>query len=232
VRRALVLALMLGLLAACVEPPPTSPPVASPTPARAGIEKERARIERTVREYTVRIRNVNCLGGSLGTGWALDRRTIVTNRHVVEGAQRVEIETWAGESLAVASVELAAIPDLALLHLAHDFDVTPPELAKKNPKVGTRVHIVGYPEGRAPKGTQGVVTKYTKKFFTEAGGVAQMSGNIFQGNSGSPVVDRLGRVVGVAVILEFRNGWGGMVPVSQLHQFLDGGPRTALVPAC
>jgi S1-C subfamily serine protease len=191
-------------------------------------------MERSIRAYTVRVRSVRCDEGGTGTGFLIDPRTVVTNRHVVETSRRVEVSTWDGDELPVASVEQATGPDLAIIHLAADYNaVAAPKLAAKNAKVGTKLYIVGYPEGRAPRGTTGVVTRYGKKGELDVPfPFGEMSGNIFPGNSGSPVVDKLGRVVGVAFALELQNGWVGMVPVSELHALLDGGARVPVAPTC
>jgi S1-C subfamily serine protease len=237
-RAARAVVIVIGLAAAttaCVEAP-SSAPTALPAPGRVGAEPARERIEREVRAYTVRIRSIRCDSGMTGTGFLVDRRTIVTNRHVIEESRRVEVTTWDGDSLPVASAETGPAdgPDLGIIHLAADFTAaTPPKLAAKNAKVNTKLYIVGYPEGRAPRGTTGVVTRYTKPgelaLTWDAG---EMSGNVFPGNSGSPVVDGQGRVVGVAFALELRNGWVGMVPVKALHALLDGGTRVPVTPTC
>lgn len=233
--RSLVVAGVFALVAgACVSAPPSTPPTALPTPARVSAESVRERMERSIRAYTVRVRSVRCGEGATGTGFLIDRRTIITNRHVVETSRRVEVSTWDGDELPVVSVEQATVPDLALIHLAADFTAAaPPKLATHDAKVGTKLYIVGYPEGRAPRGTTGVVTKYRKKGeLGEPFPFGEMSGNVFPGNSGSPVVDELGRVVGVAFALELQNGWVGMVPVSELHALLDGGARVPVAPTC
>ena len=50
--------------------------------------------ERRARRLTVRVRNIGCEGLATGSGWALTRTLLVTNRHVLAGADRLELNTW------------------------------------------------------------------------------------------------------------------------------------------
>jgi S1-C subfamily serine protease len=230
-KRALAFVVAGVALAGCVNPPPSSPPVALKTPAPVGAEDAKQQLFRSVRAYTVRVRSVRCGEAGTGTGFAIDRRTIVTNRHVVETSRRLEVETWDGRSLAVASVEQAVGPDLGIVHLAEDAPVIAPGLARHDPKVDEKLHFVGYPEGRVPVMNNGVVVGFPNdKGFDPSGKVMQMSGNAHPGNSGSPIVDGTGHIAGVVFAYEFATGWTIGVPVSRLRALLHGGARGAVVP--
>jgi S1-C subfamily serine protease len=221
----------VAALAGCVDPPPSSPPVALKTPTQVGTEDAKEQLFRSVRAYTVRVRSVRCGEAGTGTGFAIDRRTIVTNRHVVETSRQVEVETWDGQSLAVASVEQAVGPDLAIVHLAQDAPAVGPTVAKHNAKVDATLHFVGYPEGGVPRMSNGVVVGYpTDKRFDVLGKVMEMSGNAIPGNSGSPIVDGSGNIVGVVFAYEFATGWTMGIPASRLRALLHGGARTPIVP--
>jgi S1-C subfamily serine protease len=174
---------------------------------------------------------MRCAGGVTGTGFAVDRRTIVTNRHVIETSRQVEVETWDGQSLAVASVEQAVGPDLAVIHLAQDAPAVAAGFAAREPKVDAKLHFVGYPEGKVPQMSNGVVVGYpNNKYFDASGKVMEMSGNAIPGNSGSPIVDGRGRIVGVVFAYEPATGWTIGVPLSRLRALLHGGARGPVVP--
>jgi S1-C subfamily serine protease len=227
----------LATLAGCVDPPPTKAPEVVPVPAQVGGESALSTLFRSVRAYTVRIRTTQCDEVVTGTGWAYDKRTIITNRHVVETGSRIEVETWDGDSLAVASVQQATGPDLAIIHLAQDAPAVAPRIATKDPKVGTRVHAIGYALGKAQHMNNGVVVKYTKNSDIDpyasvdrSGTVMQMSGNIEPGNSGSPIVDDHGTVVAIVFEYELRTGWDTAQPVSRLRPLLKGNGLAPVVP--
>ena len=218
-------------LTSCVNPPPTQPPVVAPAPATITAADAQQDLFRQVRAFTVRVRALKCGEVDTGTGWAVGKRTIVTNRHVVEGAQRLEISTWDGQSLAVASAEEATGPDLALIQLAQDAYAVAPRVAKTNPKIETPLHVIGYPEGRVPHENNGSVQRYLNKSpLDPSGTVMQMSGDVEPGNSGSPVVDDHGTVVAVVYAYEFSTGWDTTEPVSRLLPVLRGDGLTPVVP--
>jgi S1-C subfamily serine protease len=223
----------VGAFAGCVEPPPSSTPSAPPPPAAVGVESAQQRLEQSVRGYTLRLRNLRCDMVVTGSGFAVDRRTVITNRHVVEQGRRLEVETWDGRSLAVASVEQATGPDLGIVHLAQDAPDVAPKLAPHDPKVDTKLHLAGYPEGHEQRVNNGVVVRYLDDArFDASGKVMEMSGNAIPGNSGGPIVDDRGRISGVVFAYETATGWIMGVPLSRLRALLHGGARTPVVAPC
>jgi S1-C subfamily serine protease len=231
-KRIVLLMLALAATAGCVSPPPTKAPLATRKPPAIGGENARQRVERSMRAFTVRVRNLRCDGVAFGSGFAIDKRTIVTNRHVVDGAHRVEVETWYGEALPVASVEQAIGPDLAIVRLGADLPFTAPKLAPRDPNVEATLHLLGYPGGKEARVSKGVVVRYLDRDprFDPTGKVMEMSGAVIGGNSGGPITDEQGRVVGVVFAYEYANGWVMAVPVSRLRALLDGGARQPVVP--
>lgn len=140
-----------------------------------------------------------------GSGFIVDGgRKIVTNRHVVAGGKAFAVRTGLGEILQARLVFVSSSDDLAVLELD---DPLPPERAiaanaYAKPGVGRNVVVMGYPlwsvlgEG-SPSLTNGMVSKRTglmedKKTF-------QLTAKVNKGNSGGPVFDLSGRVVGITV---------------------------------
>src|SRR5262249_44927121 len=56
-------------------------------------------LTRAAERMTLRVRNISCAGVATGSGFAVDQHTIITNRHVLEGAAVLELNTWDGTSL-------------------------------------------------------------------------------------------------------------------------------------
>ena len=54
---------------------------------------------RAAERMTLRVRNISCAGVATGSGFAIDAHTIITNRHVLQGAAVLELNTWDGVSL-------------------------------------------------------------------------------------------------------------------------------------
>ena len=76
--------------------------------------------DRHAREITLRIRNTECDAIGVGSAVAISPRLLVTNRHVVDGAQQLEVETWDGRALRVQAVEEAFDEDLGLVRVDQD----------------------------------------------------------------------------------------------------------------
>ena len=140
-----------------------------------------------------------------GSGFIVDSgRKVVTNRHVVEGGKEFAIRTGLGEVIKARLVFMSTTDDLAVLELAKPLpaDRAIPNSSFVKPKVGRNVVVMGYPlwyllgEG-SPSLTTGVVSKRTG--LQDDAGTFQMTAKINKGNSGGPVFDMRGNVVGITV---------------------------------
>jgi len=176
------------------------------------------------RSYTVRIRSANCEGLGTGSGFLLDDRTIVTNRHVVEGSDQLEVETFEGQSLTVSVASQGQLADLAIVRVETAMDTsmgTHARLAPENPGPGTAIRAFGYPRGGPLKVTEGEVEDY--KVDPRLGNLSKVMRSevaIEPGNSGGPVIDDDGLVVGVVYAVEVSTEKSLIVPVATLQSVL------------
>src|SRR6185295_12898109 len=119
----------VGTTAGCggvaAAPPSQTPQVVSPTIDRLDplVEQVAATpapqlisnsLRRKAEEMVVRVRNVNCQGIAIGSGFALDPHTLLTNRHVLAGASQLEVSTWDGHDYQVSTAEVGALVDLGV----------------------------------------------------------------------------------------------------------------------
>lgn len=213
----------LVALTACV---PSPPPLAEAPPVSVGAtapidELAAARVQRSAREFTVRIRALGCDRLGLGSGFALADGLIVTNRHVIGQPRQVEIGTWDGRSFRADVEGIALDADLALVRVrAADLPVA--TLRTDPIAVGEVVAVIGYPGGGPATITTGsVLGRRTATIGGETSEVIVTDANIRQGNSGGPVVDAEGRVVGVVVALSVADGHGLAIPVPDLVDRLE-----------
>lgn len=121
----------------------------------------------------------------------------VTNHHVVEDAKRLKVHTRGG-SFDATLVRFDANNDLAVLKV--EKDVKPLRLADpKSVRQGSKVFVVGFPmpdiQGVSPKVTSGVVNALSG--LQDDVTMIQIDAAVQPGNSGGPVIDETGRVVGV-----------------------------------
>ena len=167
----------------------------------------------------VRIRNVGCGTLTTGSGFALDERTIITNRHVVSDADRIQITTYDAREIDAVSVGVADVADLALLRTTEPL-TTVPGLAEVDAEVGEEVPVIGYPRGGQLATASGSVLGYElDDLGSDLGMVGRTNARVDHGSSGSAVLDAEGQVVGVVYAMDvWQNSY--MVPVSTLHDLL------------
>ena len=140
-----------------------------------------------------------------GSGFIVDGgRKIVTNRHVVEGGKAFAVRTGFGEVIKARLLFMSPTDDIAVLELEQPLpgERSIPANAYAKPGVGRNVVVMGYPlwsvlgEG-SPSLTNGLVSKRTG--LLDDKGTFQITARVHKGNSGGPVFDLSGHVVGITV---------------------------------
>ncbi|MFZ0899390.1 MAG: trypsin-like peptidase domain-containing protein [Candidatus Sulfotelmatobacter sp.] len=148
---------------------------------------------------------------AVGSGVIVDSSGyIMTNAHVVEGAQRIRVALpLPGDSgravpvgkrhiLEARLVGVHKDTDLALLKIDEKDLPTLPLLSQQRPRVGQLVFAIGSPEGLQNSVTMGVVSAVARQPDPEkAMTYIQTDAPINPGNSGGPLVDMNGSVVGI-----------------------------------
>ncbi|AHF98956.1 serine protease [Halostagnicola larsenii XH-48] len=146
-------------------------------------------------------------GSGQGSGFlvALSERGeyVVTNEHVVSGADEVEIRYTNGDWTTPTVVGTDSYSDLAVLEVSHvPEDAVALSLSEQTPVVGQEVLVVGAPFGLEGSVSQGIVSgvnrsvdvSYRQFSFPN---VIQTDAAVNPGNSGGPLVDLEGRAIGV-----------------------------------
>ena len=153
-----------------------------------------------------------------GSGFVLDREGhVVTNQHVIESAQTVEVLLAGGTAYAAELVGSDPYNDLAVLRIDAPGDLlVPVEIGSATGlRVGQRVVAIGNPFGLDWTLTTGVVSALGRTIDTEngeaLGEAIQTDAAINPGNSGGPLLDTSGRVVGVNTAI--RSPSGGSVGI-------------------
>jgi len=141
---------------------------------------------------------------SLGSGFVLDRAGhIVTNFHVIRGAQKVQVSFSGQDQLPAIVVGKDRSTDIAVLKVdAHARALTPLPLGDSDAaRVGDSVYAIGNPFGLTRTLTTGVVSAVQRQIFAPNGvpidSAIQTDAAINHGNSGGPLIDADGRVIGV-----------------------------------
>jgi tetratricopeptide (TPR) repeat protein len=155
-----------------------------------------------IKPSAVAIETFDARGNTLsrGSGFFIDANRIITNRHVIEKAARVEIHLMDGKKFpAKGVVAIDGEGDLAVLHV----DVPPASAAplpimRSIPQEGESIVVVGNPFGLEGSVSNGIVSAVRE--ISGYGKIIQITAPISPGSSGSPVVNMYGQVIGVATL--------------------------------
>ena len=148
-----------------------------------------------------------------------DKAYIVTNNHVIEGAERLEVSLESGEKTAAELVGKDALSDLAVLTIdAKHADAVLEFGDSDKLRAGDEVVAIGNPLGLDFSGTvtQGIVSAVNRSINvnTSAGewemNVIQTDAAINPGNSGGALLDTTGQVIGINSLKIAENGVEGL----------------------
>lgn len=166
-----------------------------------------------------------------GSGFLWDRQGhVVTNFHVIQGAERIQVRMDDGEALEATYVGGTEDYDLAVIRLRSvPASAAPTPVGRSDDlKVGQAVFAIGNPFGLSRTLTTGVISALDRRLPTAAGrevdGVIQTDAAINPGNSGGPLIDSAGRLIGIntAIISQSGSfaGIGFAVPVDVVNQIV------------
>ncbi len=148
--------------------------------------------------------SISCTGtgSSTGTGVILSKEGyIVTNCHVVEGAQAIQVLLTDGRSIHAELVGMDDVSDLAVLRVTAP-DLSPAQLGDSAAlRVGDSVVAIGDPLGIALRGTMtdGIISAINRDIEVDGRtmNLIQTNAALNSGNSGGPLINRFGHVIGI-----------------------------------
>ena len=211
-----------------------STPVAqAPAAAPARSATDVSALYERVSPGVVSIEVSTAAGGGSGSGFVIDRDGyILTNDHVVDGAQAVRVRFGAGGAPVTARV-VGTDPstDLALLKIDPAGRTLAPLAlgSSKGLKVGQPAIAIGSPFRLEGTLTTGVISALGRTITApnnfSIDNVVQTDAAINPGNSGGPLLDADGRVVGInaqiATATQSNSGVGFAIPIDTAKQVLE-----------
>jgi S1-C subfamily serine protease len=184
---------------------------------------------RAVRDSIVQIQVVTDQGNGQGSGWVYDSQGhIVTNEHVVNGAEEVNVRFRTSGWRTATVVADDVYSDLAVIgidDLPENADPLP--IKTQDPPVGEEVLAIGNPFGFSGSVSSGIVSGLNRTLPATSDSnfsipdAIQTDAPVNPGNSGGPLVDLQGNVVGVI------NSGGG----DNIGFAISGGLTQRVVPA-
>jgi S1-C subfamily serine protease len=166
-----------------------------------------------------------------GSGFIWDQDGhIVTNYHVVEGADAVAVTLADGSSYDARQVWYYADKDIAVVSINAPKSKLQPVLigASHDLKVGQMTYAIGNPFGLDLTMTTGIVSALGREIGSSTGrpihGAIQTSAPINPGNSGGPLLDSAGRLIGMNTMIVSPSGAfagiGFAIPVDEINQIV------------
>jgi S1-C subfamily serine protease len=165
-----------------------------------------------------------------GSGFILDPQGhILTNNHVIDNAQRVEVTLADKHKYKATVVGIDKQHDLALL-LINAPNLVPATLSQSNGlAVGQRVYAIGNPFGLSGTLTRGIISAI-RSIGTQGGApiedAIQTDAAINPGNSGGPLLNSKGEVIGITTLIASNGsdqsaGIGFAIPINTAKAVLD-----------
>ena len=142
----------------------------------------------------------NRIARALGSGFVIDKTGyIVTNNHVIEGADEIEVAFPSGESYEAKLIGRDKATDLALLKINAGKDLPYVSFGNADDvKVGEWVIAIGNPLGYSSSVAAGIVSaRHRQMSMTNYDDFIQTDVAINKGNSGGPLFNMDGKVIGV-----------------------------------
>ncbi len=195
---------------------------------------------------------------SMGSGILISRDgKIITNHHVIENDDDsisseaelvfcpVDLDNLENTVVYKARVTLVdKTRDLALLQMYSPVDnqiskVANLELNKSSYQVGMDVHAIGNPEGEFCTYTQGVFSQYKKNYEWSYSSTSLHKANVIQtqtpinpGNSGGPLINDIGRIIGINTFIHpTAVGINFAVSAIEINDFLINGSAPPILPS-
>jgi regulator of sirC expression with transglutaminase-like and TPR domain len=190
---------------------------------RKNRERSVAEISESARPSLVKITQVGREGPyGIGSGFVIDGAGLIaTNRHVIGEGRRIKIETSDGKEHEVIEVVASDVRlDLAILRVTTK-GLKPLELGDSSQaRQGQPIVAMGNPMGMTYSVVEGIISEPQREI--EGQPMLQLAVPIEQGNSGGPLLDRQGRVLGLLTLKSaLSENLGFAMPVNALKLLLD-----------
>jgi uncharacterized membrane protein required for colicin V production len=173
----------------------------------------------------VRVLSTACGLGIEGSGWAVRPDLIVTNAHVIAGATDTTVTTQSGVELEATAVLYEPEDDLALLRVDAELPALP---VASSGHEGQAAAVLGYPENGPYTVTPARIGETRDTLSEDSYGrgpiqrtITALGGNVRSGNSGGPLLDDEGKVVGIVFAATTAGPAGGFaVPAAEVREAL------------
>jgi hypothetical protein len=189
-----------------------------------------ARARQQVRRGVLRLKSPRCDDTPSGSGFAVDRTTVLAQSDVLPGAGTLRVVSGKRRAKAFAAARVFRLGDLGVARV--DGRVPSRMPVARGAALGASVAVVGFPLTRSPRLLRGVVVdRVAGAPFGLRGRVLRLTAPLRADEPGGPVIDAKGRIVAVAFTTDPTTGLAVAVPLDTLRKLVDARGLEAL-PAC
>jgi S1-C subfamily serine protease len=164
-----------------------------------------------------------------GSGSVIDREgLILTNQHVIDGAKEITVSLFNGASYPATVVGQDSETDVAILKIDAPANDLFPLTWARGPglRVGHRIYAIGNPFGLERTMSTGMISALNRQIPSRENrtmrSLIQIDASINQGNSGGPLLNTRGELIGMNTAIMSNNGGsagvGFAIPVSTLER--------------
>lgn len=164
-----------------------------------------------------------------GSGSIIDKKGhILTNWHVVEGAQQIKVTLFNGDTVDAEVVGSDPPNDIAVLKITASPDVLFPISGGDSSRlrVGQHIFAIGNPFGLDRTLTRGIISSLNRSLPSKSGrtmrSIIQVDAALNRGNSGGPLLDSRGRLIGMNTAIASstgeNTGVGFAIPVNTIRR--------------
>jgi tetratricopeptide (TPR) repeat protein len=188
----------------CAQEPLDSAKIDKPKVVGQSAQESLPDLVRRVKPSVVSVLTYDAKGEPLisGSGFFIRSGEVVTNMHVIRGAHRVEIHTLDGKGRTYPVAGALAVDeeaDLALLSIELPAERSRPvAFAATLPDEGEQVFVIGNPLRLEGSVSDGIVSAVRE--VPDLGRIIQVTAPVSHGNSGSPLFNMRGQVIGIVTV--------------------------------
>lgn len=191
-------------------------------------------IKEIIREAQKKVVMVELDDGSVGSGFLYnDKGDVITNAHVVNGAETVKIRTTDAKGFDGDVIGISTETDVAVVRVEGLKDTEPLSYSPNiKLEIGDEILALGSPLGFQNTVTTGIVSGTDRELYVEPytyENVYQISAPIAPGNSGGPLIDRnTGKVVGINSARIEQGNIGFSIPINTVLPLVNSWSETPM----
>lgn len=160
-------------------------------------------------------------GRNIGSGFAIGSNTVVTNAHVLEDLSDINVYSYEGDVYSATVYLIDDNFDIAILSVENADFVALPVGDSAAVKVGEDIYAIGAPKSLSYTLTKGIISSKSRTIGRYD--YIQIDAAINSGNSGGPLLNARGEVIGVnSMKMADAEGIGWAIPINAVIGFIEG----------